>query len=290
VHVGNVDPNVTVIPGAPVTVPWGKALTLKAQAVDPGSADQSTLTYDWAFDDGDSIDDGGPTATHSWATPGDRTPTVAVCDKDGGCTQRSFTVHVRSHAASLAYTGPQGAAFSSTSPLTADLTDEFGTPVPNAPVVFTVDGSPVGTATTDAAGHASLAYVVGVTAGSHTVAASYGGSGLYDAAATGAQPFAVSTMASTITYTGGLSGAPNKFTTLSAKVVDALGRPLGGYVVTFAVGSQSITATTSSSGVASTQLKLIQKPGFYPLTASWSGEAGKYSGDSVSAQFSLNKK
>jgi len=290
VHVSNVDPNVTVIPGAPVTVPWGKALTLKAQAVDPGSADQSTLTYDWSFDDGDSIDNGGPSATHSWATVGDRTPTVNVCDKDGGCTQRSFTVHVRSHASSLAYTGPQSADFSSTSPLTADLTDEFGAPVANAPVVFSVDGSPVGTATTNAAGHASLAYVVGVTAGSHSVSASYAGSALYDAAAVGAQPFAVSAMPSEITYTGGLSGAPNKFTTLSAKVVDDLGRPLGGYVVTFVVGSQSITATTNSSGVASTQLKLNQKPGFYPLTASWSGDPGKYVGDSTSAQFSLNKK
>jgi PKD repeat protein len=290
VHVSNVAPNVSVVPGAPVTVPWGKSLTLKAQAVDPGAADQSTLTYDWAFDDGDSIDNGGTSATHSWASVGDRTPTVNVCDKDGSCTLRSFTVHVRSHASTLAYTGPQAADFSSTSALTADLNDEFGAPVNNAAVVFSVDGSPVGTAMTNTSGHASLNYVVSKTAGNHTVSASYAGSPLYDAAATGNQPFVVSAMASKITYTGGLSGAPNKFTTLSAKVVDSLGRPLGGYLVTFVVGSQSITATTSSSGVASTQLKLNQKPGFYPLTASWSGDVGKYTGDSTSVQFSLNKK
>ena len=290
VHVDNAAPNVTVIPGAPVTVPWGKSLTLKAQAVDPGAADQSTLTYDWAFDDGDSIDNGGPSATHSWASVGDRTPTVNVCDKDGACTLRSFTVHVRSHASALAYTGPQAADFSSTSPLTADLTDEFGAPVANAPVVFSVDGSAVGTALTNASGHASLAYVVTKTAGSHTVSAAYAGSALYDAAASGSQPFAVSAMASTITYTGGLKGAPNKATAVSAKVVDALGRPLGGYLVTFVIGSQTVTATTNSSGIASTQVVLNQKPGFYPLTASWSGDAGKYSGATTSAQFSLNKK
>jgi hypothetical protein len=290
VHVDNAAPNVTVLPGAPVTVPWGKPLTLKAQAVDPGAADQSTLTYDWAFDDGDSIDNGGTSATHSWATAGDRTPTVNVCDKDGSCTLRSFTVHVRSHASSLAYTGPQAADFSSTSPLTADLTDEFGAPVANAPVVFSVDGSSVGTALTNASGHAVLAYPVTKTAGSHTVSASYAGSGLYDASASGSQPFAVSAMASTITYTGGLKGAPNKATAVSAKVVDALGRPLGGYLVTFVIGSQSVTATTNASGVASTQLVLTQKPGFYPLTVSWAGDPGKYLGDSDSAQFSLNKK
>jgi PKD repeat protein len=290
VDVANADPNVTVIPGAPVTVPWGKPLTLKAQAVDPGAADQSTLTYDWAFDDGDSIDNGGPSATHSWASVGDRFPTVTVCDKDGACTPRGFVVHVRSHATALSYTGPQAADFSSTSTLKASLVDEFGSPVNNAPVVFSVDGSPVGTATTDAAGHASLDYVVTKTAAAHTVSASYGGSALYDASVTGGQPFAVSAMASTITYTGGLKGAPNKATAVSAKVTDALGRPLGGYLVTFVIGSQTVTATTNGSGIAATSIVLTQKPAFYPLTASWSGDPGKYLGASTSAQFSLNKK
>jgi PKD repeat protein len=288
--VTNAAPNVTVVPGAPVTVPWGKPLTLKAQAVDPGAADQSTLTYDWDFADGDSIDNGGPSETHSWATVGDRTPTVNVCDKDGACTLKTFTVHVRTHATTLAYTGPQAADYSSTSTLTASLVDEFGTAINNAPVVFSVDGSPVGTATTNASGHASLDYAVTQTAGNHTVSAAYAGSALFDADTTGNIPFVVSPMASTITYTGGLKGAPNKATSVSAKVVDALGRPLAGYPVTFVIGSQQTTATTNSSGVAATTITLNQKPGFYPLTASWPGDSGKYLGDSTSAQFSLNKK
>jgi PKD repeat protein len=290
VHVSNAAPNVTVLPGAPVTVAWGKPLTLKAQAVDPGAADQSTLTYDWDFADGDSIDDGGPSETHSWATVGDRSPTVNVCDKDGSCTLRTFTVQVRSHATTLAYTGPQAADFSSTSTLTASLEDEFGAPINNAPVVFSVDGSPVGMALTNASGHASLAYVVMKTAGAHSVSASYAGSALFDNDTSATMPFEVSAMASSISYTGGLKGAPNKATAVSAKIVDALGRPLGGYVVTFVIGSQSITATTNGSGVAATQIVLNQKPGYYPLTASWSGDSGKYLGASTSAQFSLNKK
>lgn len=290
VDVANADPNVTVIPGAPVTVPWGKPLTLKAQAVDPGAADQSTLTYDWAFDDGDAIDDGGPSATHAWASVGDRVPSVEVCDKDGACTTRTFTVHVRSHATTLSYTGPQAADFSSTSTLTASLVDEFGTAINNAPVVFSVDGSPVGTATTNASGQASLAYAVAKTAGNHTVSASYAGSPLFDADGSGDAPYVVSAMASQITYTGGLKGAPNKAAAVSAKVVDALGRPLAGYPVTFAIGSQSTTAVTNASGVAATQIVLNQKPGFYPLTASWAGDPGKYLGDATTAQFSLNKK
>ena len=288
--VSNAAPDVTVVPGAPVTVPWGKQLTLKAQAVDPGAADQSTLTYDWDFADGDAVDNGGPSETHSWATVGDRNPTVNVCDKDGACTLKTFSVHVRSHATTLSYTGPQAADFSSTSTLTASLVDEFGTAINNAPVEFYVDGSSVGTASTDASGHASLAYVVTRTAGSHTVSASYAGSALFDADTSATDPFAVAAMASKITYTGGLKGAPNKPTAVSAKVVDALGRPLAGYTVTFVIGTQSKTAVTDANGVAATTITLSQKPGFYPLTASWAGDPGKYLGDSTSAQFSLNKK
>jgi hypothetical protein len=290
VDVSNVAPNVTVVPGAPVTVPWGKPLTLKAQAVDPGAADQSTLTYDWDFADGDSIDNGGPSETHSWATVGDRSPTVNVTDKDGANTLKSFTVHVRSHATTLAYTGPQAADYSSTSTLTASLEDEFGSPINNAPVVFYVDGSSVGTATTNASGHASLNYVVTKTAGNHTVSASYAGSALFDLSASAVDPFVVSPMASKITYTGGLKGAPNKPTSVSAKVVDPLGRPLAGYTVTFVIGSQSKTAVTDANGVGAATITLTQKPGFYTLTASWPGDPGKYLGDSTSAQFSLNKK
>ena len=290
VDVDNAAPNVTVTPSAPVTVAWGKPLTLAAQAVDPGAADQATLTYDWTFGDGDSIANGGPSATHSWASVGDRTPSVTVCDKDGDCTSKSFTVHVRAHTTTLSYTGPQAATYSATSTLTASLADEFGKPVNNAPVLFKVDGASVGTASTNAGGSASLDYVVTDTAGNHAVSASYAGSTLYAADATGSAPFVVSAMASKITYTGGLKGAPNKATAVSAKVVDALGRPLPGYTVTFVIGSQSKTAVTDANGVAATTITLVQKPGYYPLTASWSGDPSKYLGNSTSAQFSLNKR
>jgi PKD repeat protein len=290
VHVSNADPDVTVIPGTTVTVPWGRPLTLQAQAVDPGAADQSTLTYAWDFADGDSISNGGASATHQWAAPGTIHPTVTVCDKDAGCTTRSFTVDVRARTTSLSYTGPQAGTYSGTSGLAASLVDEFGQPVNAAPVVFAVNGSTVGTSTTNASGNAGLAYVVTQTAGSHQVSASYAGSNLYVASASGNQPFAVSAMASTLTYTGGLSGAPNKAVTVSAKVVDALGRPIAGAPVTFVIGSQSTTATTNASGVATGSIKLTQKPGFYPLTASWPGVSGQLLPDHVSAQFNLNKK
>lgn len=290
VHVTNANPNVTVLPGAPVTVAWGQPLTLKAQAVDPGAADQPTLTYAWTFGDGDSIDNGGPTATHSWSSVGPRSPSVLVCDKDNGCTPGNFTVNVRQRTTSLSYTGPQAGTWSVSSPLTASLHDEFGNPVNGQPVVFSVDGSSVGTATTNGQGVASLAYVVTKTAGSHNVSASYAGSPLYVGDTTGVQPFTVSAIATTLTYTGGLSGAPNKVVTVSGKVLDALGRPVPNAPVTFTIGTQSTSATTGSTGVATSTIKLVQKPGFYTLTAHWNGVTGTYLGDTATAQFSLNKK
>lgn len=290
VVVDNAAPNVVVIPGAPVTVPWGKPLTLQAQAVDPGAADQSTLTYEWDFDDGDSVSNGGPSATHQWAGIGDRNPTVTVRDKDGGVTTRSFTVHVRAHDTVVSYTGPNSGTHNVPTTLTASLVDEFGAPINGGVVEFSIDGTPVGTASTNASGHAALGYTVPLVAGAHTVSVAYAGSTLFTTDGSVVEAFTVGADASILTYTGGLKGAPNKDTAVSAKLTDSLGRPLAGRVVTFVIGSQSVTATTNSSGVAATTIKLTQKPGFYPLTVSWPGDAGTYLDDSVALQFSLNKK
>jgi PKD repeat protein len=290
VDVANAAPNVTVIPGAPVTVPWGKPLTLQAQAVDPGSADQSTLTYAWNFDDGDSIANGGTSATHQWAGPGDRTPTVTVTDKDGGSTTKTFTVHVRAHDTTVSYTGPNSGRYNVPMTLTGSLVDEFGTPVTGAPMAFSVDGTVVGTATTDAAGHASLGYSPQALAGAHTIAVAYAGSTKFTADASATEPLQIGADQTTLTYTGGVKGAPNKAVAVSATLVDSQGRPLPGQSIAFAIGSQHVTASTNASGVAAASITLNQKPAYYPLSASFAGQTGKYQSASFSGQFSLNKK
>jgi len=113
--------------------------------------------------------------------------------------------------------------------------------------------------------------------------------GASDAGSTG-RASSVATMGSKVTYTGSTFGGPNKSVALSATVTDALGRPLAGVVVTFKLGSQTKTATTDATGVAATTLVLTQKPGLYPLTASWPGIANQYLPASTSILFSLNKK
>jgi hypothetical protein len=57
-------------------------------------------------------------------------------------------------------------------------------------------------------------------------------------------------------------------------LTDDTARPLSGITVNFTVGSQSCSATTNVTGVAScTIAKLTQKPGNHALTASFAGTA-----------------
>jgi hypothetical protein len=113
---------------------------------------------------------------------------------------------------------------------------------------------------------------------------------MYNAAAPVTSPFTVSEKATTTTYTGALTGGPNKTIVLSAKLVDATNKPLGGQIITFQLGTQTASAMTNGSGVASVSLKLAQKNGTYSLTATFAGVSTYYSGSAASATFKLQSK
>ena len=57
--------------------------------------------------------------------------------------------------------------------------------------------------------------------------------------------------ATTVTYTGALNGGPNKTVGLSAILADASGTRLAGRTIAFQLGTQSVSAVTDASGVAS---------------------------------------
>jgi PKD repeat protein len=79
---------------------------------------------------------------------------------------------------------------------------------------------------------------------------------------------------STITaYTGPLSSLPSKNVTLTASVVDQFAQPVVGRTVNFQLGTQSISATTNGSGVATATIKLIQKKSIVNVSASFSGDS-----------------
>jgi hypothetical protein len=138
----------------------------------------------------------------------------------------------------------------------------------------------------------STAWTPSLAAGTYATSASFGGDSLYTAA-TGTGSVVIARKATTTTYTGTLTGGANKTITLSAVLVDATGTPLGGRTIAFTLGSQTASAVTSSSGVASFQLKLAQKNGTYPLTATWAptgNDAARYVGSVASATFKLQAK
>src|SRR5262249_38365617 len=116
---------------------------------------------------------------------------------------------------------------------------------------------------------------------------------LYNASAD-AGSITIARKGSSVTYTGALTGGPNKTISLSATLVDATGKALGpGKQIDFQLGSQSASALTNASGVASTTLKLNQRNGKYTLTGTGTppgGDANRYGGSSASASFSLQAK
>lgn len=84
----------------------------------------------------------------------------------------------------------------------------------------------------------------------------------------------------TLAYTGPLSSSPSKKVTLTANLVDEYGDPVIGRKVTFVLGSQSAVGTTDAAGEAEASFKLTQKPGSYPLSATFAAGDAKYGGPS----------
>jgi len=93
----------------------------------------------------------------------------------------------------------------------------------------------------------------------------------------------------TLGPTGPLSSAPSKTIALTADLVDEYGQPVAGKKVTFALGAQTATATTDANGHASVSIKLAQKSGSYPLSATFAAGDAKYLASSDSDTFVVNK-
>ena len=295
VTIGNVKPVPDAGPDG--SGAWGRDLTFNGFGTDPGAGDQSTLTYRWDFGDGSmspvvTSASGGYSVQHAYSTPGTYTATLRVCDKNGACDTDTRDVVVRKRPVDVSQLGDTAGTYDTAGNLTASVTDEFGSPVQGRAVAFSVDGAAVGSSNTSTLGRATVAWTPLNDAGAHTSSADFAGDALYEPGSSdnGVQ---VSKKATSVSYTGTLTGGPNKTVVLSAVLKDATGKALGNRSIDFALGSQSGTATTDASGVATMSLKLSQKNGTYPLTATWSPDATDtlhYVGSSASATFKLQAK
>jgi hypothetical protein len=275
--------------GPDTTAAWGREVAFNGAAVDPGADDQGTLTYAWSFGDGTPSATGGPSVGHSYSAPGTYTATLTVCDRHSACSSDTRTVVVRKRTVTVGSLGDTAATYDTPAARRATLVDEFGQIVSGRTVEFAVDGGGAGSSVTNSNGQAQVAWTPLLDAGTYGTTAAFAGDGLY-APATGTNNVVVSRKATTMSYTGATTGGPNKTVTLSAVLKDASGTALGGRQVVFVLGSQSVSATTSASGIASASLKLSQKNGTYSLTATWTpsgADANRYVGSAASVTFKL---
>ena len=286
VDVDNVNPVANA--GPDDSEDWGRPVQFNGQATDPGSAD--SLEYEWSFGDGTPSATGGPSVSHVYAQPGSYVATFSVTDDDGGVDTDTRTVTVTKRGTTLSYTGDLSGTYDTASSLGASLVDEYGQAVSGRLVSFQVGSEGPFGATTSGTGAASRSYTPGLSAGSYASTVTFAaGDPLYEGSVANFS-FAVAPKATTVTYTGALSGGPNKTVALSAVLKDATGKALAGRTIVFVLGTQTANAVTDATGVASTTLKLDQKNGTYTVTATYApagGDAGLYVGDSDSGTFSL---
>ena len=143
----------------------------------------------------------------------------------------------------------------STSSVTAMVTDANGNPVAGAEVSFvTTEGSIAATATTDNTGTAAVLLTAPTTAGTATVSATAGdasGSTSVEFVAGPAANAVVSATPETLPADG------SSTSTITAHITDANGNPVSDETVTFATSLGTVapeTATTNEDGVATTTL------------------------------------
>jgi hypothetical protein len=172
--IGNVDPNVTGPPN--VTALWGVPVSFHASATDPGSADQSTLSFAWTFGDGAGA--AGADVGHAYASPGSYPVVITVSDKDGGVGTAGLTATIAKRASTLVYTGATQGLPNKYTTLSATLNDQLGQAISGRLVTFTL-GTQTATAATNSSGVAVVSIRLNQKIGVYPLNASFAGDSLY---------------------------------------------------------------------------------------------------------------
>ncbi len=278
VDLGNLLPNNIAPTVAMDTIPSdgveGSPIQLSVKGTGPGGSmspcGDESLDIHWSFDDGDSAY--GKTVHNAWADNflGNPSPPhtgqVVITDPTGLKTTLNFSVPVANVDPSVD-AGPNKTAL-------------WG-----VPVSFHGNGSDTGP--TD---NSILSYLWGfgdpnapLGAAGQDVNHVYGMPGSYEAQVTvtdndgdqGTDAVNVTVLkrGTTTSYTGPIQSNASKTLTLTASLIDELNQPVGGATILFTLGSQSVSANTDGSGVASATLKLNQKHGTYAVAASFAGNS-----------------
>jgi PKD domain len=267
----------TVDTGGPYSGNEGSPITFNGTGTTSpcGFAD---LTLVWNFSDGGIAY--GATPQHTFLSPGTFSGLLTVTDSDGNVASKAFSITV-ANLPPVTTAGP-------------DMSTKWGIPI-------TLHGSAVdpGTNTQPFLSYSwSFGDGTPSSSGGPSVAHTYATPGTYTATFTACDPLGacnsdqmqvvVQQRETTTTYTGPNQSNPSKDVTLSATVVDEFGQAVVGRTVSFVLGTQSISATTNSSGVAAATIKLDQKKGDYTVSATFAGDT-KYVASADSRTFTIGQ-
>lgn len=268
----------------------GAPIQLGVKGTGPGGSmspcGDESLDIHWAFDDGGAAF--GKTVHHAWAdnflgTPSPpHTGQVVITDPTGLKTTLNFSVPV-ANVNPLVDAGPSKTQLWGV-PVSFHGNGTDQGPVDDAILTylwgFGDPSSPLGAAGPDVSHVYGMPgnYVAQVTVTDHD-----------GAQGTDTVDVAILKRGTTLSYTGPLSSNPSKEVTLTASLVDELNQPVSGRTVVFTLGSQSISAATNVSGVATATIKLNQKQGTYTVSASFA-EDGKYLESTDSKTFTIGPK
>ncbi|HYF92747.1 MAG TPA: Ig-like domain repeat protein, partial [Symbiobacteriaceae bacterium] len=208
---------------------------------------------------------GQASTTYTVTQPAGNHTITATFDGDAEVTAATGTGTLTTVAAAGAITvDPATTVFGAPTGLTATLSPALS----GRTITFTVNGSPVGTATTNAAGVATLVYAPTQSVGTHTLGASWDGDG-YVGPASGTSTLTLSQASGTLS----ISAAGGEFrsdVTLSATLSPAA----AGKTVAFRVNGALVgTGVTDAAGEATYVYHSTETVGTFPLAADFAGDA-----------------
>jgi PKD repeat protein len=273
----------TYTPGSPTAL---DPVSFNSSGSHDNNTGGSITGYTWDFGDGGSSSSANP--SHTYSSAGTYTVKLTVQDSAGLTNSQTQTVTVGLRPTTLAYTGATSGNFNHAVTLSAQLIDnETSSHVTNQLVTLAI-GTQNCTALTDSAGIALCSITLTQTPGSYTVTASFGGDGTYGASSA-THPFTINQEPTHLAYGGPGTAIYHHPFTASATLTDASGgAPIAGETVSFTVGSDTCSAATDGSGLASCSITPSQAAGSYTIQASFAGDAD-YLASSDSAPFSITK-
>ena len=186
----------------------------------------------------------------------------------------------------VAYTGDAQGLFGRTATLAGRLSGPNSAGIGGRTLTLSLDGQTCTTGPTDASGNASCSVPIGGPPGPQQAIVSFAGDSTY-LGSSGTGTFTALGVPTGVVYTGATAGATRQPATLSATLTNALtSAPVSGEPLTIAMGGESCTAQTSSTGSASCTVTPAEGPGAYPITATFAGDGG-YLGSSANGTFAI---